>query len=101
MAKVYGHSDDIVCIENLESEYTIDCYGKVVCIQFDDDTIIHCGYGKESGGIWWIQVTQEGSAHHELTVCEDENVEVYSDVFTIDAEAVLYECLPGERSDGK
>ena len=102
MAKVYGYSDDIVCIEHLEGGCTeIDCYDKIVAIQFDDMTTIRCGYGKKSGGIWWIKVTQEGSAQHELTVCDDEDADVYSDVFTIDAEAVLYECLPGERSEGE
>lgn len=102
MAKVYGYSDDIVCIEHLEGGCTeIDCYDQIVVIQFDDNTTIRCGYGKESGGIWWIKVTQKGTAYHELRVCEDEDAEVYSDILEIDAEAVLYSLLPMERSEGE
>lgn len=102
MAKVYGYSDDIVCIEHLEGGCTeIDCYDEIVVIQFDDMTTIRCGYGKDIGGIWWIKVTQEGSAYHELRECVDEDAEVYSDILEIDAEAVLYEVLPGERSEGE
>ena len=102
MAKVYGNSDDIVCIEHLEGGCTeISCYDKIVVIQFEDMTTIRCGYGKDIGGIWWIKVTQEGTAYYELHVCEDEDADVYSDIFEIDAEAVLCELLPTERSEGE
>lgn len=103
MAKVYGYSDDIVCIEHADGGCTeIDCYNKDVCICFEDDTTIRVGYSKGNAAIWWIEVEKRGTATQELTVCEDENAELYSDVFCIDAEAVSCAVIEKERkaSDG-
>ena len=89
MAKVYGYSDDVVCIEHIDGGCTeIDCYNKDVRICFEDDTEIRVGYSKENAEIWWIEVETRGTATQTLEVCEDENAEVYSDVFYIDAEVV-------------
>lgn len=88
MAKVYGYSDDLVCIEHIDGGSTeIDCYGKDVRIGFEDGTVIRVGYPKEGPAVWWIEVEEEGDAYSKLKTCEDEEAEIYSDVFEIDAEA--------------
>lgn len=91
MAKVYGYSDDVVCIEHIDGGCTeIDCFNQDVRICFEDDTTIRVGYSKENAAIWWIEVEKHGTATQDLEVCEDENAKVYSDVFCIDAEVVSY-----------
>lgn len=91
MAKVYGYSDDIVCIEHLEGGCTeIDCFNSDVLITFEDGTTILVGYGKEAKGIWWIKVVTFGAANYDLVSCNDEDAEIYSDVLEIEAEAVLW-----------
>ena len=61
MAKVYGYSDDIVCIEHHEGGCTeIDCYNKDVRIGFEDGTVIRVGYPKDGPAVWWIEVEEEG-----------------------------------------
>ena len=97
MAKVYGYSDDIVCIEHVDGGSTeIDCYDKDVSITFEDGTIISVGYGKGDKGIWWITIDEIGSAHMDLTVCEDEDAAIYGDILEIEAEAVSYS-VDGKR----
>lgn len=99
MAKVYGYSDDIVCIEHLEGGCTeIDCFNSDVIITFEDGTVILVGYGKEDKGIWWIKIATCGSAYCNLISCEDEDAEIYSDVFEIDAEVFCWNLV--EESDG-
>lgn len=82
MTKVYGYSDDIVTYGDDE----IDCYDDDVIIVFSDNTIIRVGYSKESLGVWWIEVVHAGTAAHRLEICTDEEAEIYSDVFEIDAD---------------
>ena len=88
MAKVYGYSDDIVCIEHLEGGFTeIDCFDSDVVITFEDGTEILVSYGKGDKAIWKIQLATCGCAYCELIPCEDEDAKIYSDVFEIEAEA--------------
>lgn len=102
MAKVYGYSDDIVCIEHIEGGCTeVDCYCKDVRIGFTDGTVIRVGYSKKDKGIWWIEVEKRGKAEQELVVCEDENAEVYSDVFVIDVEAESCTVIEQKYLQGK
>lgn len=94
MVKVYGASDDLVEIEGSSfSDNEIDCIDADVRISFDDGTIIRIGYPKVIGAIWWIEVERQGSAESKLTVCEDENAEIYSDIFEIDAEVDGYSVI--------
>ena len=87
MVKVYGCSDDLVEIEgSAYREDEIGCYDKDVRIRFVDGTVIRVGYAKPSMAAWYIIVEKQGTAEQKLTVCEDENAKVYSDVFEIDAE---------------
>ena len=84
MIKVYGCSDDLVEIEgNYEDE--IVCYDRNVRIVFRDGTKILVGYGKPGLGVWWIKVEKQGTAKQALTICEDEDAEIYSDIFEIDS----------------
>lgn len=82
MIKVYGASDDLLEIEGYGE---IDCYGKAVRVCFDDGTVIWCSYGKPDLAVWQIEVETYGSARRSLELCMDEEAELYSDVFTIDA----------------
>lgn len=86
MTIVYGHSDDLVEIEEegWRSE-EIDCYDKVAQIEFKDGTVISIGYPKEKLAVWWIKVEETGTAWHNLTVCNNENDQYHTDVFEIDA----------------
>ena len=90
--KIYGTSDDLVEIENSQyKEDEIGCYNSDVRIRFVDGTVIRIGYPKktllgEFVAIWWIEVEKKGTANSTLTICEDEEARIYSDVFEIDAE---------------
>ena len=86
MIKVYGYSDDIVEIEHSNGGATeIDCYERNVRIVFRDGTKILIGYCKPGLGVWWIEVEKQGTAKQTLTICEDEDAEIYSDIFEIDS----------------
>ena len=94
MSKLYGYSDDVVVIEHIEGGCTeIDCWNKDVSIQFDDGTVAHIGYGKGKKAIWWIGIVAIGSASYEITECDDEDAEIYSDILEIEAEAVSWSIL--------
>ena len=91
MSKVYGASDDIVVIQDSDgTHHEIDYHNDVdaVVIGFEDDTVIRVGYGKGNKGIWWIEIVTTGSATCKMTECNDEDAEVYSDVFEIRSEVV-------------
>ena len=94
MVKVYGYSDDNVEIEG--SSYSMDeigCYDSAVRITFNDGTVIRIWYGKGELGIWCIVVEHSGKANWYFTECEDEEAEIHSDIFEIDAEVVSHEVL--------
>lgn len=86
MVKIYGASDDLVEIEGSAYEQEIGCWEQDVRIRFQDGTIIRIGYPKEDMAVWWIEVEADGTAEHTLTICEDEDADIYSDVFEIDSE---------------
>lgn len=87
MVKIYGSSDDLVEIYgSAYKENEIGCWNSDVRIRFVDGTVIRVGYPKEIGAIWWIEVENRGSAEQRLTICEDEDAEIYSDIFEILAE---------------
>lgn len=92
--KVYGMSDDLVEIETEQNIYPYDeigCFDSMVHILFTDGTIIHVKYGKDGKGIWKIEVPHRGNAEQKLIICNDENAEIYSDIFEIDAD--LDKCI--------
>ena len=94
MVKVYGASDDLVEIENSQyKEDEIGCYDYDVRIRFLDGTIIRVGYPKDGLAIWWIEIEKQGTAEHKLTVCDDEDARIYSDIFEIDSEIKSYSVI--------
>ena len=103
MAKVYGYSDDIVCIEHLGGGCTeVDCFDKDVRIRFDDGTTIRIGYPKADMAVWWIEKEKVGTAISELRYCEDENAKIYSDIFEIEAEIKSFSVIKQRGAeDGK
>ena len=87
MVKIYGVSDDLVEIEG--SSYKVNeigCFNSDVRIRFVDGTVIRIGYPKADTAIWWIEVEKRGAAVQGLTICNNEDAKIYSDVFKIDAE---------------
>ena len=91
MLRVYGVSDDLVEIENTAyKDDEIGCFEKDVRIRFKDGTVIRVGYPKkllsETIGVWWIEVEKRGYADQSLTLCFDEDADIYSDVFEIESE---------------
>ena len=87
MVKVYGASDDLVEIENSQyKDDEIGCYDHDVRIRFVDGTVIRVGYPKDGLAIWWIEIEKQGTAEHKLTICDDEDARIYSDIFEIDSE---------------
>lgn len=89
---IYGYSDDLVEIENSQyKEDEIDCYDKAIRFFFVDGTIISICYVK--GGVWKITHEAIGKAWYELTRCEDDDDDAYSDVFKIDSEIISYEAF--------
>lgn len=91
--RIYGASDDLVEIEVLDGgEWMpleeIGAYNSDVQIKFPDGTVILCGYPKRSGAIWWIKIENTGTADHTFTECNDEDADIYSDVFQIELEKV-------------
>ena len=87
MVKVYGASDDLVEIENSKyKEYEIGCYEHDVRIRFFDGTVIRVGYPKDGLAIWWVEIEKQGTAEQKMTICDDEDARIYSDIFEIDSE---------------
>ncbi len=87
MIRVYGASDDLVEIENsMYKKDEIECFECDVRIRFLDGTTIRVGYPKDGLAIWWIEIEKQGAANQKLTICEDEDARIYSDVFEIDSE---------------
>lgn len=87
MVKVYGTSDDLVEIENSKyKEDEIGCYDHDVRIRFFDGTVIRVGYPKDGLAIWWVEIEKQGTAEQKLTICDDEDARIYSDIFEIDSE---------------
>ena len=94
MVKVYGVSDDLVEIENSKyKEDEIGCYDHDVRIRFFDGTVIRVGYPKDGLAIWWVEIEKQGTAEHKLTVCDDEDARIYSDIFEIDSEIKSYSVI--------
>ena len=87
MVKVYGASDDLVEIENSKyKENEIGCYDHDVRIRFFDGTVIRVGYPKDGLAIWWVEIEKQGTAEQKMTICDDEDARIYSDIFEIDSE---------------
>lgn len=91
MTRIYGCSDDLVELEGTAyPDDEIGCYDNDVRIWFEDGTVIRCGYNKPGMGVWYIVVESSGTATQELTICTDEDAEIYSDIFEIDAQPVRH-----------
>lgn len=86
--KIYGESDDLIEIEGDKNFDEIGCFDQTTTIWFSDNTVIEVKYGKEGKGIWEIKVIEGGHAPRTLTPCYDEDADIYSDIFEIQAEVV-------------
>ena len=87
MVRVWGYSDDLCAIDGSKyKENEIGCFERDVRIRFLDGTIIRIGYPKYGAAIWWIEVEHKGTAEQRLSICDDEDADIYSDVFEIDSE---------------
>jgi len=87
MIKVYGCSDDLVVIEGSKyREDEIGCYNQDVRIRFESGAVIRLHYGKPTLAVWEITVEKVGDADHMLTICNNENDKIYSDIFETESE---------------
>ena len=99
MVKVYGCSDDLVEIEGSKyKEDEIGCFDRDVRIWFEDGTVIRVGYpkrdlAKRDLGVWWIEIECAGFAEKKIQYCNDEEADIYSDIFEIDSEIVKHQIL--------
>lgn len=106
MVKVYGCSDDLVEIEgSAYKEDEIGCYDQDVRIRFVDGTVIRVSYPKrtllgEYVAIWGIKIEKRGTANYHLELCDNEDADLYSDVFTIDAEVKSHSVIKKRRENG-
>ena len=91
MIRVYGYSDDNLVLDGAPYPADeIDCFDQDVVIDFDDGTQIRAGYSKPNLGVWYIKVENKGTATQKLTECFDEDADLYSDVFEIEAKYVKH-----------
>lgn len=98
MVTIYGYSDDLVVVEHSEhGDHEIDCYDREIRFRFTDGTVIRIGYGKENLGVWYIEREHVGTAEQTLLICEDEDADPYSDVFSIEAEIESHDVLKIRR----
>lgn len=94
MIKVYGCSDDLVEIEgSVYKEKEIGCFDKDVEIELTDGAVIRIGYPKKDLCVWWIEIEKQGTEKQTLTICEDEDADIYSDILEIDAEIKSHSVL--------
>ena len=94
MIRIYGASDDLVEIDGSEyQENEIGCYEAKVRIWFEDGTVILVTYGKQDLAVWSIVIEKVGTAKFDLQICEDEDADIYSDIFEIDSEIVRHEVI--------
>ena len=99
MVRVYGVSDDLVEIEGAKyPDDEIDCFDKDVLIGFTDGTVIRVGYPKENLAVWWIEIEKTGGAAYAMNRCDDQDAEIYSDVFSINSEVAWHKVVrKGEK----
>lgn len=92
MVKIYGYSDDIVCIENSQYfEDEIGCFDVAgVRLALDDGTILFICY---SSGVWRISIEQKGSAPYQHKVCQETDDSDYSDEFCTEADVIRHEIV--------
>lgn len=92
MVKIYGSSDDPVCLDN--STYGVDEIGcfdvKGVRLFLDDDTILVVRY---TNGIWRIEIERKGTAPYQHTVCPGDDEDDYSDVFCTESDVIAHEIV--------
>ena len=94
MVKIYGASDDLVEIEGSKyKEDEIGCYEADVRIWFDDGMVILVSYGKEEGPIWKIDIECPGAKMYFLTVCHDEDADIYSDILETESDIMRHEVI--------
>ena len=68
-------------------------------IKFKDGTEIRVGYPKENMAVWWIEIEKTGGAAYAMNRCDDENAEIYSDVFSINSEVAWHKVVrKGEKN---
>ncbi len=100
MIEVYGQSDDILVLDGAPYPANeIGCWNSTVMVSFSDGTVIEAGYPKDGKAVWWIQVRKKGTAKQTLIECDDEDAEIYSDIFQIDAELRSWEVMQNNKED--
>ena len=84
MIKIYGCNKGLIEIKN--DQYTT--------------TVIRVGYSKPNLNVWYIKVEKLGTAKQKLTICNDEESKIYSDIFEIDSEILSHKIVKKDTSIG-
>lgn len=92
MIRIYGSSDDLVEIEGYVTD-KIPCYDSYVRFWFDDGAIVQISYPKNDKAIWKICVERTGSKPYVLDECNDENADLYSDVYLTEANILKHKTI--------
>ena len=83
MLKIYGSSDDLVCLDNSNDV-------KGVRLFLDDDTILVVRY---TNGIWRIEIKRKGTAPYQHEVCAGNDEADYSDIFCTESDVIAHEII--------
>ena len=77
MTKVFGHSDDIICVEG--EQFTDELYGGTVVLS--DGTALIVAYDEDGDGQWRISLCQTGTLFDRIDRCNPNDPDhPYSDV---------------------
>ena len=78
--RVYGCSDDLIELEG-DIDDEVGCWDETAELRFDDGTLLYVKYGKDDcGGVWAIDVIEEGALFDRKEECTDEDARIYSDI---------------------
>jgi hypothetical protein len=80
--KIFGSSDDLICIEGDISEEFNHYEPEHVYIFVSDGTVLSASYGQRNNGFWRFAPIHKGTAKYEKEEATGEEGE-YSDVVTL------------------
>jgi hypothetical protein len=87
--RLYGSSDDLVCLEGMINEE----YGasdRPVLAVFNDGTIAKIEYGMKVEGVWGIVVLKHGTQFLDFRECTDPESDTYTDELIMDQPLWVY-----------
>ncbi len=77
--KVYGTSDDLIEFEGDVEGEVCSSDSLLIC---SDGTLLHIQYGKHNKAIWKIEIIEAGPLFKSISICTNEDGDVYSDTIS-------------------